>query len=111
MTRCKLCPLTPWKGPLCYRHYREANGFVFDPMRKLFIHTLPERRRLKVAGPRTAAQVAPGLRVSVAASEDRAAGLGGKIREPRGSRSPASPGQGNFAFSGGSPVSGIHGVP
>ncbi len=30
--KCKRpnCKLTPWRGRLCYQHYREANGFAFD---------------------------------------------------------------------------------
>jgi hypothetical protein len=40
MTYCKRvgCRLTCWKDRLCYEHYRENQGFVFDRERGVFIH-------------------------------------------------------------------------
>jgi hypothetical protein len=37
MTHCAKCNLTPWRGGLCYMHWRESQGFVFDIARKLFV--------------------------------------------------------------------------
>lgn len=38
-THCKKsgCKFIPWRGSLCYTHFRESQGFVFDPVRKIFI--------------------------------------------------------------------------
>jgi len=38
MSRCKKsrCKFAPWRQGLCYRHWRESRGFVFDLARKIF---------------------------------------------------------------------------
>lgn len=38
-THCRKpgCKFVPWRGSLCYTHFRESQGFVFDPLRKIFI--------------------------------------------------------------------------
>lgn len=39
MTHCakSKCKLTPWHGRLCYTHWRESLGFVFNPQLKVFV--------------------------------------------------------------------------
>ena len=39
MIRCKYfgCKLTPWRGLLCYTHWRQSQGFIFDQLRKVFV--------------------------------------------------------------------------
>lgn len=49
MSRCAKsgCKLTTWRQRLCYRHWRESQGFVFDRDRKIFVKsdsTLTEAR-------------------------------------------------------------------
>jgi len=41
MTRCSKpgCRFYLYRGRLCYRHWRESQGFVFDAARKLFVKT------------------------------------------------------------------------
>jgi hypothetical protein len=41
MKRCKQpdCKLTAWKHQLCYTHWRESQGFVFDPLQKIFVRS------------------------------------------------------------------------
>lgn len=46
--RCKRgeCRFAVFDGRrrLCYRHYREADGFVFDPSQKKFVRVMPQAR-------------------------------------------------------------------
>lgn len=39
MTYCKRpgCKHSPWKHDICYRHYRENQGHIFDPVGKVFV--------------------------------------------------------------------------
>ena len=39
MTRCKQkeCKFAAWRAGLCYRHFRESQGFLFDAVLKRFI--------------------------------------------------------------------------
>jgi hypothetical protein len=39
MSHCKQpgCKLTPWRGRLCYQHWRESRGWIFDTQRKVFV--------------------------------------------------------------------------
>jgi len=36
---CERCKCASWKHALCYTHFREAQGFVFDALRKVFVKT------------------------------------------------------------------------
>ena len=40
MIHCKKtdCKFEAWRRRLCYRHWRESQGFVFDPQLKVFVH-------------------------------------------------------------------------
>ena len=39
MKQCKQpgCKFPVWRERLCYRHWRESQGQVFDPERKVFV--------------------------------------------------------------------------
>jgi hypothetical protein len=39
MGHCKKrgCKFSQWRDRLCYRHYREAQGFTFNAVLKLFV--------------------------------------------------------------------------
>jgi|GraSoiStandDraft_41_1057321.scaffolds.fasta_scaffold328239_3 hypothetical protein len=39
MKRCTKsgCKFHPWRKGLCYTHWRESQGFVFDPVQKVFV--------------------------------------------------------------------------
>jgi hypothetical protein len=40
MIHCKKpeCRFEAWRRRLCYRHWRESQGFVFDPELRVFVH-------------------------------------------------------------------------
>ncbi len=54
MTHCAKpnCKLTPWRRSLCFTHWRESQGFVFDLERRLFVkqdgRRAAKRRKLVV---------------------------------------------------------------
>jgi hypothetical protein len=31
------CKLNPWRGRLCYAHWRESQGWAFDRQQKIFV--------------------------------------------------------------------------
>ena len=33
------CRLHEWRRGLCYTHWREAHGWIFDAVRKVFVRT------------------------------------------------------------------------
>jgi len=39
MTHCKHpgCKFAAWRGVLCYLHWKESQGFIFDAVQKLFV--------------------------------------------------------------------------
>jgi hypothetical protein len=51
MTYCakRNCKFQPWRGRLCYTHWRISQGFFFDPERKSFIKPIHTRTGTNLA--------------------------------------------------------------
>jgi hypothetical protein len=54
MTHCTkpACKLSAWRKRLCFTHWRESQGFVFDSTLKVFVKTkaeAPELRERRIA--------------------------------------------------------------